>query len=288
MDELPLVSVIIASYNHEKYIGDAISSVLNQTYSNVELIVIDDGSTDSSQNFLENLSKDKSFVYLAQKNSGLTSTLNRAFELSKGHYVAVLGSDDIMMLDRLEKQVAFMEERPDIYVTGGNILKIDGEGLLYPKQDSMQPYREFGFAELFKNSRNAPPAPTALVRRSAIEKVGGWRADIQLEDLYMWLSVTHLGGKIAVLNDVFAYYRIHPTNTTKKIRYMYENILKTYELFSGEPNYHAVRTKFLVSMFVKASKRDKALAREILKLLPIRSWNSRVIKGMFRLLSFNK
>lgn len=285
MSELPLVSVLIASFNHKAYIKETIRSVLGQTYRNVELIVIDDGSVDGSQVLLEKLSQEKGFTYLDQENAGLTATLNRAFSLSRGEYIAVLGSDDIMMLDRLEKQVAFMEARSDIYVTGGNILKIDGDGLLYPNQDSMQPYREFGFLELFKNSRNAPAAPTALIRRTAIEKVGGWRGDIQLEDLYMWLSVTHIGGKIAVLNDVLAYYRIHPTNTTKKIRYMYENILKTYDLFSEEAEYQAVRSKFLVSMFVKASRRDKVLAREILKQLPMKAWNIRVLKGIARLLA---
>jgi alpha-1,3-rhamnosyltransferase len=285
MSELPLVSVLIASFNHKAYIEEAIRSVLGQTYRNVELIVIDDGSVDGSQVLLEKLSQEKGFTYLDQENAGLTATLNRAFSLSRGEYIAVLGSDDIMMLDRLEKQVAFMEARSDIYVTGGNILKIDGDGLLYPNQDSMQPYREFGFLELFKNSRNAPAAPTALIRRTAIEKVGGWRGDIQLEDLYMWLSVTHIGGKIAVLNDVLAYYRIHPTNTTKKIRYMYENILKTYDLFSGEADYRTVRSRFLVSMFVKASRRDKVLAREILKQLPMKAWNIRVLKGVARLLA---
>jgi alpha-1,3-rhamnosyltransferase len=285
MSELPLVSVLIASFNHKAYIEETIRSVLGQTYRNVELIVIDDGSVDGSQVLLEKLSQEKGFTYLDQENAGLTATLNRAFSLSRGEYIAVLGSDDIMMLDRLEKQVAFMEARSDIYVTGGNILKIDGDGLLYPNQDSMQPYREFGFLELFKNSRNAPAAPTALIRRTAIEKVGGWRGDIQLEDLYMWLSVTHIGGKIAVLNDVLAYYRIHPTNTTKKIRYMYENILKTYDLFSGEADYRTVRSRFLVSMFVKASRRDKVLAREILKQLPMKAWNIRVLKGVARLLA---
>ena len=280
----PLVSVLIASYNHAQYIEASINSVLRQTYNNIELIVIDDGSSDDSNRLLSILSAESGFSYSRQKNMGLAATLNKAFSMAKGKYIAPFSSDDIMMLDRIEKQVEFMEKREDVGATGGNILKINGEGGLYMEQDKMAPYREFGFKELFVYSRNAPAAPTVLIRRDVLEEVGGWNPNIQLEDLYMLLKITHLGKKIVVLNDVMAFYRLHDANTTKNTRYMYEHILKTYDCFSAEDNYLDVRNRFLSSMFLKASKKDKRLAIEILHEIPVSSWSSKTLKGLIRLL----
>lgn len=104
----PLVSVIIASYNHEKYIEASIASVAAQTYRNVELLVVDDGSSDGSVELLRGLQAKYGFDLRVQQNQGLSRTLNEAIARARGNLIVPFGSDDIMLPQRLEKQVAHM------------------------------------------------------------------------------------------------------------------------------------------------------------------------------------
>lgn len=101
----PLVSVIIASYNHEKYIEASIASVAAQTYRNVELLVVDDGSSDGSVELLRGLQAKYGFDLRVQQNQGLSRTLNEAIARARGNLIVPFGSDDIMLPQRLEKQV---------------------------------------------------------------------------------------------------------------------------------------------------------------------------------------
>lgn len=108
MNNNPLISVIIPAYNHERFIGPAIESVLNQTYSNLELIVIDDGSKDATGTIAQSCS-DPRLSYYHQENQDAYNTINRGLGLAKGEYVAILNSDDIYTTDRLEKLLAVQQ-----------------------------------------------------------------------------------------------------------------------------------------------------------------------------------
>ncbi len=109
MNDLPLVSVIIPCYNHEKYLEQSILSVINQTYKNIELIVIDDGSKDKSVELIKNLQKTSDFKFIAQENIGVCKTLNKAVKLSVGKYISILASDDYWEITKIEKQVNILE-----------------------------------------------------------------------------------------------------------------------------------------------------------------------------------
>lgn len=117
-DVRPLISVVMPSYNAEKYISEAIQSVLAQTYENLELLVIDDGSTDSTADIVRRFSKIDSRVtlYMNSKNIGVALTRNRGMDLAKGSWIALLDSDDVWHKDKLEKQVALAEK------TGADII----------------------------------------------------------------------------------------------------------------------------------------------------------------------
>ena len=97
----PLVSVVIPAYNHERYVGAAIESVLEQTYSNFELIVVDDGSTDRTADIIKKYS-DKRISYYYQENQDAYNTINRGISLARGQFIAILNSDDIYHKKRLE------------------------------------------------------------------------------------------------------------------------------------------------------------------------------------------
>ncbi|MGI2109501.1 glycosyltransferase family 2 protein [Shewanella frigidimarina] len=114
VDDLPKVSVIIPCYNHDKYIKKAILSVLNQSYSNIELIVIDDGSKDNSVKIIEGINTlyNNKFIFIKQSNIGLSSTLNKALHIASGKYFTTCASDDLLHESKIEKQITFFKSNP--------------------------------------------------------------------------------------------------------------------------------------------------------------------------------
>lgn len=284
-DAQPLVTVIIASYNHAPYIEESILSVINQTYSNIELLVIDDGSTDNSVEKIRALQALHGFDFRVQENQGLTNTLNGAIARSKGTLIAPFGSDDIMLKDRIATQVAYMDGKPEVGICAGNIELIDADGNLYPESRQRRdvPFRRLNFEDMFLERKPYPPAPTLMIRREALEQVGGFDPNIRLEDLLIELKITHAGYYIDGLSVLMARYRKHATNSYKNHRFMIDNILRSYELFSDHPLYEHVRYKFLSSMFLKTANRDRKLARELLAQIPFRAWNKKTWRGLGRL-----
>ncbi|MFW3898519.1 glycosyltransferase [Pseudomonas bharatica] len=284
-DKQPLVSVIIASYNHGPYIEKSIQSVLDQTYPHIELLVIDDGSTDDSVERIQRLQAVHGFDFKVQKNQGLTRTLNDGIARSHGELIATFGSDDIMMPDRIAIQVAHMADKPEVGICAGNIELIDSNGDLFPEKRQRRdtPFRRSDFEDMFLERKPYPPAPTLLFRREALEKVGGFDPSIRLEDLYIELKITHAGYVIDGLPVVMAQYRKHATNSYKNHRFMIESILRIYAHFSDHPAYEEVKFKALNSMFLKVANRDRKLARELLAQIPLRAFTRKTWRGLARL-----
>ncbi|MCO7575559.1 MULTISPECIES: glycosyltransferase [Pseudomonas chlororaphis group] len=284
-DQQPVVTVIIASYNHAPYIEQSILSVLNQTYSNIELLVVDDGSSDDSVERIRRLQALHGFDFRVQQNQGLTNTLNGAIARAKGSLIVPFGSDDIMLPERIATQVAYLDGKPEVGICAGNIELIDSDGNLFPENRQRRdvPFRRLDFDDMFLERKPYPPAPTLMIRREALEKVGGFDPNIRLEDLLIELKITHAGYFIDGLNVVMARYRKHATNSYKNNRFMIDNILRTYALFSEHQLYEEVRYKFLSSMFLKVSNRDRKLARELLAQIPFKAWNKKTWRGLVRL-----
>ena len=284
LKDLPLVSVIVPCYNHQDFVGEAINSILKQTYPNIELIVLDDGSTDNSPAILAGLAEKQGFYYERQQNMGMSSTLNKGLLLAKGRYVCPFSSDDVMFPDRIEKQVALLESRPDVAVCAGNIIRICETGEIMSRQ-KIRPAREVDFDDIFWRNIPVPAAPTVMIRSSILDEVGHYDPDIGIEDWYMWLKITHAGHKIHILNDLLAYYRHHADNVHANYRFMLENELKIIDLYASHPRYKEVRKRSLVRMFVKTANRDKGFAKELLSQIAFFDAPLKVSKGMVRLVS---
>ena len=284
-EQQPLVSVIIASYNHALYIEECILSVLGQTYPHVELLVVDDGSTDDSAERIRGLQATHNFDFQVQHNQGLTRTLNSAIARSKGDLIVPFGSDDVMLPERLAKQVAYMRGKPEVGICAGNIELIDSAGNLYPEARQRRdiPFRRMNFDDVFMERKPYAPATTLMIRKQALEKVGGFDPDIRLEDLAIKLKITDAGFYIDCLGEVLARYRKHATNSYKNHRFMIDSILRIYVLYSAHPQYEFVRTRFLSSMFLKCSNRDRKLARELLAQIPFKYWSKKTWRGLMRL-----
>jgi len=280
--EVPMVTVLIPSYNHETYIVDSVNSVLNQTWKNVQLIVVDDGSTDGSADILSKLSEEHGFSFRTQQNKGLTATLNDALDQAEGKYFCMLSSDDIIFPDKLERQVAFMEGREDVGLCGGSAIEIDMDSVRLTDQKKLA-YAELDFDDVFMDRKKGPTAPSMMARTDALREVGGYDPDIRLEDMDMWLKLTHAGWKLVCLEGEFCYYRVHDTNTYKNLEFMLDSLLKSWGKYSEHPGWPEMRNRFLISTFLKAATRNKKLAVKLIPRIPIAAYNSKVIRGFLRL-----
>lgn len=284
LSEQPLISVIISSYNHGPYIEASIESVLAQTYPHVELLVVDDGSSDDSVERIRALQARYGFDFRTQPNQGLARTLNECIARSRGSLIAPLGSDDIMQPERLATQVAYLQGKPEVGICAGNIMHIDGAGTALSRRDRVRAFRRLDFEAVFRGDQAGAPAPTLLFRRETLEQVGGFDPSIRLEDLLVELKITRAGYFIDVLPDVLARYRVHGTNTYKNRRFMIETVMATYARFDDHPAYPEVCARFLNSMLLKCARDDKALARELLRQIPLRRWNVKTLRALGRLL----
>ena len=280
----PLVSVVISSYNHAPYIERCIESVLAQTYPNIELLVVDDGSSDDSVVRIRALQARHAFDFVAQENQGLARTLNGCIARSQGSLVAPFGSDDIMCPERIAIQVAYMQDKPEVGICAGEIQYIDAEGKPQCRRKRKLGFRRLNFEDLFNDKKAGAPAPTLLFRREVLEAVGGFDPEIRLEDLLVELKITRAVYFIDVLPDVLAQYRVHETNTYKNRRMMVDAVLSTYGHFADHPDYPKVCAAFINSMLLKCARDDKPLARELLAQLPMKYRNLKTARAIFRLM----
>jgi alpha-1,3-rhamnosyltransferase len=280
----PLVTIFIPSYNHERYIEQTVRSALEQSYPNIELIVIDDGSSDGSPALLERLSREHGFLLRSQPNKGLATTLNLGLSLAKGKYFCPLGSDDLMLPTKTATQVAHLETHPDVAVCGSNVLAIDEHGRPLARHQRQHPARVLDFDDIFSNRHPAIAASTAMLRTDVLKSVGGYDVNIRLEDFALWLKLTRAGHRIGALEDVLLHYRKHPDNNYRNLRMMHESLMQTYALYKDHPEYERVVNQSRISTFLTAAKRAQAsLAVEVLREIGPRHYNAKVLRGLVHL-----
>ncbi len=191
----PLVSVIIPAYNAEKFIEITLDSVLAQTYKNIEIIVVDDGSTDQTVGIVQQRAlEDKRITLLRQKNQGVAAARNLAIQHSKGAYIAPIDADDIWYSLKLEKQVACMiEGGSQVGIVSSWFVFIDEEG------ESMNVWfanRTDGCVQELLIYQNPIPASIPLIRRTALDKVGFYNQELR-EQNAQGLEDWELGLRIA-------------------------------------------------------------------------------------------
>ena len=253
-----LVSVIIPAYNHENYIQETIKSIINQTYKNIELIIIDDGSKDNTwQKIKETEEECKArFVNIhfeTKENEGTCKTLNKLISLTNGEFIYLIASDDMAKPIAIEKEVDFLTKNQDyVLVVGnnefidknsksvgrnkdGNIVDIKnadfktfGDSLKDGRKDVDFNSDQFGSYSSLVKANYIPNG--YLVRKSAImDKVYPFTPEAPLEDFYMMLQLSKVG-KFKYIDDILFSYRIHNTNTSKNIQHM-ENMTKQTLLY---------------------------------------------------------
>lgn len=186
---MPKVSVIIPTYNRERFIADAIDSVLTQTYDDFEVIVVDDGSSDGTPAILSRYADDR-LIHLRQNNNGRSRARNRALAIARGKYIAFLDSDDVYLPDKLALQVSFLDSHPDVGMIYTSAACIDEEGrginYRYVASVSGDIYRHIAFFEPVTIT-----LPTVMARRSVFDRAGMFDERMErFEDTDMWRRIS--------------------------------------------------------------------------------------------------
>lgn len=211
----PKVSVVMPAYNAEKYLREAIDSILSQTFRDFEFIIINDGSTDSTKEIILSYD-DPRIVYLEnEKNSGICVTLNKGLDVARGKYIARMDSDDLSMPERFAIQVEFLDKHPDIGVCGTDTM-VFGEGI-----------SEYSYEQVYKSDDCAAGLifnpcfahPSVMIRKCVLDDNQiSYNDNFRgLEDFRMWWDIAQYT-RITNLHITLLKYRHHPGQETKNIK----------------------------------------------------------------------
>ncbi len=265
----PLISVVIPAYNHERYVGDAIESVLDQTCSDLELIVVNDGSTDSTGDVVQSYT-DPRLRYFYQENQDAYNTINRGVSLATGHFIAILNSDDIFTTDRLELLQNHCREE-DKVCTFSDVIPIDDKNVEFT--DSAfgwnvwhQDNRNFFFSckdlyTAFLHGNFMVTTSNLFMTREAANKVGKFCSLRYLHDYdFIFRMISLYTDRVSYVHDrQLLYYRIHGGNTLGEAaiigREQDMELIERYMLASVPEQYH--------SRISAGSQRLVALEREL-------------------------
>lgn len=221
----PLLSVIIPVYNREKYISEAVDSVLAQNYNPMELIVVDDGSTDQTRCALKKYQEHIAYIY--QKNGGVAGARNTGLKAAKGKFTAFIDSDDVWAPFKLKKQISLFDENPSLEIAIGFTVTFRN---VLSEMKTEQKYFELSLG-------------SALIKPSVFNAIGAFDEDLKLgEDTDWFLRARENGTSIAIHNDVVSYVRKHSGNITNDSRmrnYYFFKVLKKVKdrkASSGQPS----------------------------------------------------
>lgn len=210
------ISVVMAAYNAEKYLKEAMDSILSQTFGDFELIVIDDASADGSGQILRGYAaKDSRVVVLVnEQNLGLTKSLNKGLSVAKGEYIARMDADDISVPDRFEKQVAFLDSHPDYSFVSCIGRYIDEDG----KEEQLRLFPETNeeiYAMMPKV--DAVMHPGVMFRREDIRKIGDYCEDFRVvQDYDLWFRGMAAGYKFYNIQEPLVLFRRNDSYNTRK------------------------------------------------------------------------
>ena len=212
----PQVTVLMAVYNGNRYLREAVDSMLGQTFTDFEFIIINDSSTDTSREILSTYSDSRIRVVENEQNIGLTKSLNRGLSLARGEYVARMDADDRSHSERLQKQVAYLDAHPNVAVLGTQHNTINAKGILMPFWTIKRPVDPLAFrwCWIFDN----PIAhSTAVFRRGIVWGVlGGYDENFRTsQDFELWSRVGRNNYVMCNLTDVLLDFRVHKQSTSK-------------------------------------------------------------------------
>ncbi len=214
---MPEISVIMPVHNGEKYLREAVDSILSQTFSDFELLIIDDGSTDSTPDIIKSID-DERIVYLKnESNMGISHSLNRGIAASKGKYIARMDADDISLPQRFEKQIEFMKSNPEVMLLGCAV-EAFGEDF----ENTVRVFSKFNDDIKIDMLFSTPFAHPSLMFNRRIFEDGLYNSDFNgIEDYELWIRFAKKH-QMSTLDEVLFMYRMHVSQVTKNTNADYE------------------------------------------------------------------
>lgn len=259
---MPRVSVIIPTYNRKDYVQEAIDSVLAQTYTDYEIIVVDDGSTDGTGEALQVRYGDR-IRYVWQENQGESVARNRATEMAQGEFIAFLDSDDLWMPEKLQRQVAYLEMWSDAGMVFGQAWLIDEHGERYghePLGAAQQTPTVLAHDSLLLRNRVSGPS-TVLLRRELWQRIDGFDPQIRYgEDWDLWLQVARIK-PIHAMSMPLACIRRHrgtqcyyPESSEKVARVLQDHLRLLEKAFGSLPvsSVSSLRSQAIANQYLEA------------------------------------
>lgn len=258
----PLVSVIIPALNADKFIAETIKSVLGQSMNDIELIVINDGSTDETQKVVEATFaeySDSRLTLISRENRGMCRSLNEGLALSSGKYFAYVGADDVWDTRKLEIQVEELE-RTGLLACYTDCFVINAPGQIVTRLGLQYPYRGGDIYYDLVRARFQPPSPTNLFRRDLVERIGNFNESHIWEDRDFWIRIAR-DHEVVFVDSPMASYRIHSSNGSlgnldNMYRYAHQVLDAAIE---RDPGLAAWRTRLMadIDAFQAASNYEK-------------------------------
>ncbi|QQS26905.1 glycosyltransferase [bacterium] len=212
----PLVSVVMSVYNGEKYLREAIDSILNQIFTDFEFIIINDGSTDDTLKIIKDY-KDPRIVLISRKNKGLVASLNEGIKKARGKYIARMDADDISLPERFEKQVEYLEGHPEIDLVASQIQTF------YNNRDELIVYKPITSYEIYYllGAGSIIAHPSVIMRKNAVKKTGLYKQAMwPAEDYDLWSRIVNKSNAHN-LPEVLLRYRINSqgiSDTNKELQ----------------------------------------------------------------------
>ncbi len=230
---VPLISVVIPSFNYARYVGQAIESVLSQTFTDFELTVIDDGSRDETRAVVTRYT-DSRLRYVYQENSGLSATRNNGFAMTSGEFIAYLDADDLWLPHKLERQVERVKDDPGVgLVSGGYYLQDEETGARTERRSVLEGnvLHRVAIENVVAGS-----ATTSLLRRSVLERTGLFDTTLRAcEDWDLWLRVARVT-RFAYVDEPIAVLRRHRTNMSSESMRMRLCLTRVLDRFYRSPD----------------------------------------------------
>ncbi len=241
---MPKISVLMSCYNHDKFVGEAIESVLNQSFKDFELLIIDDNSTDKTFDIVNSFKDPRIKAFRNEKNFGMVFNTNSLIKKSNGEYIAIINSDDSWLPEKLQKQLDFLEnnENYGACFTLANIVNESGQSIKNNIQESLKylEFDRFGFLNYFFFYNNPICYPSALIRKKVFEKISLFNpAYIIFLDIDMWIRICFSGFEIKILNEYLTNFRILKNSgnlSGKNHKTIIRNSLELKEIYKSYQN----------------------------------------------------
>lgn len=234
MSNTPAISVVLGVYNGQRFLAEAIESILNQTFTDFEFITVDDGSTDKTPRILRDYaSKDQRLKVIRIPHGGIVDAANAGLDAAQAPLIARADADDVSMPERFAKQVQYMAEHPEVVCLGSRMWLMEPYGSIIDQSQHPLTHEEID-AELLRGSGWAMPQPVAMLRAKAIKQVGGYRKEyLWSEDLDLFLRMAEVG-RLANLPDLLLKYRSHAGSTNHRLPHVQHEltrkcIVETYQ-----------------------------------------------------------